>query len=70
MGLIGGGAGAPSRRELAERIERLEAEIAELRRHQVRVAELADLVQELLIPMAQRDEERVEAAIARLQGGL
>lgn len=55
---------------MAERIERLEAELAELRRHQVRVAELADLVQELLIPMAQRDEERVEAAIARLQGGL
>ncbi|GAA4113353.1 hypothetical protein GCM10022215_10530 [Nocardioides fonticola] len=58
------------KREMAERIERLEAEVAELRRHQVRLAELADLVQELLIPMAQRDEERVEAAIARLQDGL
>lgn len=57
-------------RELAERVARLEAEVADLRRHNLRLAELADLVQELLVPMAQRDQERVDAAIAALQDAL
>lgn len=60
----GGGA------ELADRVARLEREVADLRRHNLRLAELADLVQELLVPMAQRDQERVDAAIAALQDSL
>ena len=56
--------------ELADRVARLEREVADLRRHNLRLAELADLVQELLVPMAQRDQERVDAAIAALQDGL
>ena len=56
--------------ELADRVARLEREVADLRRHNLRLAELADLVQELLVPMAQRDQERVDAAIAALQDTL
>lgn len=56
--------------ELVERVARLEQEVADLRRHNLRLAELADLVQELLVPMAQRDQERVDAAIAALQDSL
>ncbi|WP_348695697.1 DUF6752 domain-containing protein [uncultured Nocardioides sp.] len=56
--------------ELAERVARLEREVADLRRHNLRLAELADVVQELLVPMAQRDQERVDAAIAAFQDAL
>ncbi|WP_370194884.1 DUF6752 domain-containing protein [Nocardioides sp.] len=56
--------------ELAERVARLEREVADLRRHNLRLAELADVVQELLVPMAQRDQERVDAAIAAVQDAL
>lgn len=45
------------------RIEALETEVAELQRHYVRMAELVDVVQELLIPVAQRDEARIAEAI-------
>ena len=57
-------------RELTERVERLEADIAEVRRHNLRLAELADLVQELLIPMAGQDRERIERAIEKFQGSI
>ncbi len=56
--------------ELAERVARLEREVADLRRHNLRLAELADVVQELLVPMVQRDQERVDAAIAAFQDAL
>lgn len=58
------------RRELEKRIAALEADVFELRRHNVRLAELLDLVQELLIPMAQRDEEKVNEAIAKFRQSL
>jgi hypothetical protein len=57
-------------KDLVERVARLEQEVADLRRHNLRLAELADLVQELLVPMAQRDQERVDAAIAAFQDSL
>lgn len=57
-------------KELAGRVEELEASIAELRRHHLRLAELTDLVQELLVPLASRDEERIAAAIDKLQQSL
>ncbi|WP_141014093.1 DUF6752 domain-containing protein [Nocardioides sambongensis] len=62
----------PSRRvrELEERVAQLESEIAELRRHHLRVAELADLVTELVVPLADRDPERVERAIAAFNQSL
>ena len=57
-------------RELTERVERLEADIAEVRRHNLRLAELADLVQELLIPMAGQDRERIDEAIKKFQDSI
>lgn len=56
--------------ELEERVAGLESEIAELRRHHLRLAELADVVQELLIPMASRDETRIAEAIEKFQQSL
>ena len=57
-------------RELTERVERLEADLAEVRRHNLRLAELADLVQELLIPLASQDRERIDRAIEKFQDSI
>jgi BMFP domain-containing protein YqiC len=55
---------------LRQRVADLEADVAELRRHNLRLAEIVDVVQELLVPMASRDEETVEQAIRRFQDTL
>jgi SMC interacting uncharacterized protein involved in chromosome segregation len=41
------------------RIEELEQEVTEARRLNRRIAELTDVVQELLVPVADRDDERL-----------
>ena len=46
-------------RALRNRIDKLEAEVQELRRLNRRTAELADVVQEVLVPAANRDDEEV-----------
>ncbi|WP_435768881.1 DUF6752 domain-containing protein [Nocardioides sp. SYSU DS0651] len=56
--------------ELEQRVAGLESEIAELRRHHLRLAEIADVVQELLVPMASRDETRIAEAIEKFQQSL
>ena len=56
--------------ELERRVADLEIDVSELRQHNVRLAELTDVIQELLIPMASRDEERIQAAIARFTESL
>jgi uncharacterized coiled-coil protein SlyX len=53
-------------RKQAARIAELEAQLMEERRLHRRVAELTDVVTELLVPATARDEERVRAAIAAL----
>lgn len=58
------------RRELERRVARLEGEIAELRRHHLRVAELADVMTELVVPLSSRDQENVEQAIEKFNRGL
>ena len=55
---------------LEQRVADLEADLAEVRRHNLRLAELADVVAELLVPMANRDEAAVQQAIARFQESL
>ena len=60
-------AGVNAVHQLEERVADLEADLAELRRHNLRLAEIADVVQELLIPMASRDEAAVQAAIERFR---
>jgi hypothetical protein len=56
--------------DLYARIEALEAEVQENRNINLRVAELVDLVQELLVPVASQDRDRIEAAIAKFQRSL
>lgn len=55
---------------LEERVADLEADLTQLRRHHLRLAELADVVQELLVPMASRDEAAIREAIERFQESL
>ena len=59
--------GRAATRRLEARVADLEADVAEIRRHNVRLAEIVDVVQELLVPMASRDEEAIQKAIARFQ---
>jgi hypothetical protein len=56
--------------KLEQRVADLEADLAEMRRHNLRLAELADVVQELLVPMAKRDEAAMQQAIERFQESL
>ena len=55
---------------LQQRVADLEADMSEMRRHNLRLAEIADVVQELLIPMASRDEARIQEAIERFNKSL
>ena len=56
--------------ELLARIEALEDEVQENRNLSLRVAELVDLVQELLVPVASQDRECIDAALAKFQRSL
>ncbi len=56
--------------DLERRVEGLEADVLELRRHNVRLAEIADVVQELLVPLASRDQARIDAAIEKFSQSL
>jgi cell division protein FtsL len=47
------------------RIEELEDEVTEARRLNRRIAELTDVVQELLLPVADRDEKRLRELLDR-----
>ena len=54
--------GHATRREVEElraAVEELDEEIQEARRLNRRLAEITDIVQELLLPASQRDEERL-----------
>lgn len=50
---------------LRKRVDELELEVQEARRLNRRVAELLDLVEELLLPVAQRDEKLVQEYLER-----
>jgi len=50
---------------LGDRLTELEAEIQECRQVNLRLAELIDVMMELLLPVADRDQEEVEAILAR-----
>ena len=55
---------------LRERVAELEDEVQECRQLNLRLAELTDVVQELLLPVAQRDEERLSALLEKYSRGL
>ena len=52
------------------RLAALEAEVQENRRLNRRIAELTDVVAELLVPLAERDEERVQEVLSAYRAGL
>lgn len=56
--------------ELQERVAVLEEEVQECRQLNLRLAELTDVVQELLLPVAQRDEAKVAELMERYSKGL
>ncbi|VXB12592.1 conserved hypothetical protein [Nocardioides sp. AX2bis] len=68
--MLGPSAGNEAVRRLEERVAALEEDLAALRRHNLRLAELTDVVQELLVPLASRDEARVAGAIERFRQSL
>jgi hypothetical protein len=55
---------------LRERVAVLEDEVQECRQLNLRLAELTDVVEELLLPVAQRDEQRVTAVLEKYSKGL
>ena len=56
--------------DLQRRVEELEAEVQECRAVNLRVAELVDVVTELLVPLAQGDEAKAQALLERYHGSL
>ena len=55
---------------LAARVSELEDEVQECRQLNLRLAELTDIMQELLLPVSQRDEERIAELMVRYQKSL
>lgn len=53
-------------RRLTERVTALEAGLEESRRLNQRLADIVDVVTEVLVPAADRDDERLRAALANL----
>jgi hypothetical protein len=51
--------------DIEARLARIEAELDDYRGAHLRFAELIDLVQELLLPVAQRDEDKVARLVAQ-----
>jgi hypothetical protein len=55
---------------LRERVRVLEEEVQENRRLNRRIAELTDVVVELLVPLEARDQQRVEEVLERFRSGV
>jgi hypothetical protein len=51
--------------ELHQRVADLELEVQECRALNLRLAELTDLVTELLVPIAQRDQAKLDELLAK-----
>lgn len=57
-------------RNLGERVARLEAEVDELQQLNLRLAELTDVVQELLLPLARQDPDQAVELLERYRDEL
>lgn len=55
--------------DVERRLRALEQEVQELRAVSRRLADVVDVVTELLVPAMDRDDERVRAALDRLRPG-
>ncbi len=54
--------------DLADRVAALEQAVQDNRALNVRLAELTDVVTELLLPVAARDEQKLEALLEKYRG--
>lgn len=70
LGRFRAGVQAESLQALRERVTVLEQEVQECRQLNLRLAELTDVVQELLLPVARRDEERLSVLLEKYSRGL
>jgi uncharacterized protein DUF6752 len=70
LGRFRAGVRAGSLDALRERVATLEDEVQECRQLNLRLAELTDVVEELLLPIAQRDEQRVSELLEKYSRGL
>ena len=70
LGRFRAGVQAEGVEALRERVAVLEDEVQECRQLNLRLAELTDVVEELLLPVAQRDEQRVAAVLEHYSQGL
>jgi hypothetical protein len=55
---------------LHKRVAELEDEVRECRKDQHRLAELTDVVQELLVPLSRRDQAAVDEVLAKYTDSL
>ncbi len=51
--------------QIERRLDTLEAEVQECRQLNLRLAELTDVVEQLLVPVAQQDQEGIQAALEK-----
>lgn len=70
LGRFRAGVRAQGVEELRARVDELEEEVQECRQLNLRLAELTDVVQELLLPVAARDEEKIAELMERYSTGL
>lgn len=70
LGAMRAGVGSQGLEALRERVATLEDEVQECRQLHLRLAELTDVVEELLLPVAQRDEERLATLLETYSRGL
>jgi hypothetical protein len=70
IGRFRAGVHAEGMEALRERVAVLEDEVQECRQLNLRLAELTDVVQELLLPVAARDEQRIGELLAKYSRGI
>ena len=70
LGRVRAGVRAEGVDALRDRVAVLEDEVQECRQLNLRLAELTDVVQELLLPVAARDEQRITEALEKYSRGL
>ena len=70
LGRFRAGVQAEGVEALRERVSVLEDEVQECRQLNLRLAELTDVVQELLLPVAARDEKQISAVLEKYSQGL
>jgi len=70
LGRFRAGVQAEGVEALRERVTLLEAEVQECRQLNLRLAELTDVVQQLLVPIARRDEEALSAVLEKYSKSL